>query len=146
MLILKQKDYGMLIVFRPSWFQFKTVQSIYECGKCFSWNVSVHSLTVSTLRTLKSKNSVFSLSNWLLSNLASRGPGIVPSSPCTENLITVLEPTHINNRAQTQMSRKPNDTMRRPPIVLIHLNYNVYTFCKWRTCSVWVLHGGMHYG
>ncbi len=49
-----------------------------------------HLLTVSTLKTLKSKKSVFSRKSWFLSRWASLGPGIVPSGPCTENLNTVL--------------------------------------------------------
>lgn len=58
--------------------------------KIFKENKSSHSLTVSTLKTLKSKKSVFSRNSWFLSRRASFGPGIVPSGPCTENLNTVL--------------------------------------------------------
>lgn len=57
------------------------------------WEKS-HSLTVSTLKTLKSKKSVFSCNSWFLSRRASLGPGIVPSGPCTENLNTVLNTTN----------------------------------------------------
>lgn len=53
-------------------------------------NGKSHLLTVSTLKTLKSKKSVFSRKSWFLSRWASLGPGIVPSGPCTENLNTVL--------------------------------------------------------